>query len=198
MEDQKQMFRKITQLFRNANSQILVFASAKAFSVTTDNKRLIALKADARKRGVKLRYITEITKENLQYCKRQMSMVDELRHIDGAQGNFVLSDSEFVISSEVSPRHPIDQGLYGSVDKILEQYKRLFEIMWNHSIPAEEMIKEIEGETSNEPAIQTHKQDRVIDGFYVCKQCNKIFVHPENTHDHETQTGHNIKYYQLK
>ena len=198
MEDQKQMFRKITQLFRNANSQILVFASAKAFSVTTDNKRLIALKADARKRGVKLRYITEITKENLQYCKRQMSMVDELRHIDGAQGNFVLSDSEFVISPEVSPRHPIDQGLYGSVDKILEQYKRLFEIMWNHSIPAEEMIKEIEGEISKESVIQTPKQDKVIDGFYVCKQCGKIFVYPKDTHDHEIQTGHNIKYYQLK
>src|ERR671930_741290 len=32
---------------------------------------------DAKKRGVDLRYITEITKDNLSYCKELMSMVGE-------------------------------------------------------------------------------------------------------------------------
>src|ERR687897_3735335 len=37
---------------------------------------------DAKRRGVKLLYITEITKDNLSYCRQLMPMVDELRHLD--------------------------------------------------------------------------------------------------------------------
>ena len=34
---------------------------------------------DAKKRGVKLRYITEITEDNLSYCKELMHLVHDLR-----------------------------------------------------------------------------------------------------------------------
>jgi len=42
---------------------------------------------DAKTRGVSIRYITEITNDNLDYCKELMSIVDELRHLDGVKGN---------------------------------------------------------------------------------------------------------------
>lgn len=38
---------------------------------------------DAKSRGVRLRYLTEITKGNLSYCKELMKIVDELRHLEG-------------------------------------------------------------------------------------------------------------------
>ena len=47
---------------------------------------------DAKRRGVRLLYITEITKDNLAYCKQLMPMVDELRHLDGIKGNFYISE----------------------------------------------------------------------------------------------------------
>ena len=50
---------------------------------------------DAKKRGVKLRYATEITKDNISYCKQMMTMVDELRHLDGIKGNFYISETGF-------------------------------------------------------------------------------------------------------
>jgi two-component system, OmpR family, sensor histidine kinase VicK len=46
---------------------------------------------DARNRGVKLRYLTEITDANISYCKELMSIVDEVRHLDGIKGNFLMS-----------------------------------------------------------------------------------------------------------
>jgi hypothetical protein len=46
-------------------------------------KSLIELK----QRGVILRYITEITKENISYCNEMMKVV-ELRHLDRIKGNF--------------------------------------------------------------------------------------------------------------
>ena len=51
---------------------------------------------DAKKRGVKLRYVTETTKDNISYCKQMMTMVDELRHLDGIKGNFYISDTEYL------------------------------------------------------------------------------------------------------
>ena len=50
---------------------------------------------DAKSRGVKIRYLTEIT-ENISYCKELMKIVDELRHLDGIKGNFMISESEYL------------------------------------------------------------------------------------------------------
>ncbi len=49
---------------------------------------------DAKSRGVELRYVTEITDDNISACKELMTIVDELRHLDGIKGNFMVSESE--------------------------------------------------------------------------------------------------------
>jgi two-component system, OmpR family, sensor histidine kinase VicK len=54
---------------------------------------------DAKRRGVTIRYITEITKTNLGYCEELMSIVDELRHLDGVKGNFCVTEQEYVAPS---------------------------------------------------------------------------------------------------
>lgn len=41
---------------------------------------------EVKKRGGKIRFITEITRENIQYCKELMKIVDEFRHLDGLVG----------------------------------------------------------------------------------------------------------------
>ena len=42
-------------------------------------------------RGIKSRYITQITSENAKYCKELMKYV-EVRHLEGAKGNFPIAD----------------------------------------------------------------------------------------------------------
>ena len=51
---------------------------------------------DAKNRGVRLRYLTEITTENISYCKELLSIVSELRHLDGIKGNFMISETEYL------------------------------------------------------------------------------------------------------
>ena len=41
---------------------------------------------DMNKRGIRSRYITTITKDNLSYCKEAMK-IGELHHLDGIKGN---------------------------------------------------------------------------------------------------------------
>ena len=51
---------------------------------------------DAKNRSVRLRYLTEVNKDNLSYCKELMAIVDELKHLEGIKGNFMLSESEYL------------------------------------------------------------------------------------------------------
>lgn len=48
-------------------------------------------------RGIKIRLITDVTKENINYCKDLME-VCKIRHIEGVKWNFgVLDENEYVI-----------------------------------------------------------------------------------------------------
>lgn len=190
--DQQQVFRNIASFFDNARSQVLACLNSSALALTTDMEPVQAPKRAARARGVKLRYITDITMENLEHCKRQMEMVDELRHLDGIKGNFILSDSEFMISPDISEEKPLIDGVYSNVDQMLRQQWYIFEMMWNHAIPAEDRIRELESERSN---MQQRVEDdgrngKVIDRFYVCRQCRSIFIYGEEVDEHKTLTGH--------
>ena len=42
------------------------------------------------------RYVTEITKDNVPYCKELLKMVDELRHIEGIGGNFYVNKTQYI------------------------------------------------------------------------------------------------------
>ena len=42
------------------------------------------------------RYVTEITKDNVPYCKELLKMVDELRHIEGIRGNFYVNKTQYI------------------------------------------------------------------------------------------------------
>jgi hypothetical protein len=52
---------------------------------------------DAKRRHVKIWYITEITKDNLDYCKGLISIVDKLRHLDGIKGNFYVRSRSYYL-----------------------------------------------------------------------------------------------------
>jgi hypothetical protein len=43
------------------------------------------------KRGIRLRFITEVTDKNIRYCKEMMKYV-EVRHLDAVKGNFGIQD----------------------------------------------------------------------------------------------------------
>ena len=48
---------------------------------------------EAKRKGVQLRYLTEITNDNLSYCKELMSIVNEVRHLDSIKGNFMIVET---------------------------------------------------------------------------------------------------------
>jgi two-component system, OmpR family, sensor histidine kinase VicK len=100
---------------------------------------------DAKRRGVKLLYITEITKDNLSYCKQLMSMVDELRHLDGIKGNFYISESGYLAPATLHEEgQPASQIIYSNVNELIDHQKYVFDSFWEKAIAGEQRIREIE------------------------------------------------------
>jgi signal transduction histidine kinase len=102
--------------------------------------------SEARKRGVKIRFVTEITDDNITHCKKLIkSSVSELRHLDGIKGNFYVSKNEYVSPAAIHEEaKPASNVVYSNVKEVVEQAQYLFETLWSRSLPADQRIKEIE------------------------------------------------------
>jgi two-component system, OmpR family, sensor histidine kinase VicK len=94
-------------------------------------------------RNVQSRYITDITKDNIEYCKELMQ-ISELRHLDGIKGNFALSEKGYTASATLQEASLSQQVIYSNVKAILDQQQYVFETLWSKAIPADQKIRGIE------------------------------------------------------
>ncbi|MBV9668721.1 MAG: HAMP domain-containing histidine kinase [Nitrososphaeraceae archaeon] len=125
---------------------------SKAPKLTIEVEEFRKLLFDLKKSGRKVRYITDITKNNIKYCKQLMDYFDEIRHIDGLRANFSVSDKEYLASGSLLQEEThrpqftelLQQIIYSNVKDIVEQQKYVFESFWNKAMPAEQRIKELE------------------------------------------------------
>ena len=101
-------------------------------ALAVEIRRLKDTFIDAKRRHVKVRYITEITKDNFDYCKELISIVDELRHLDGIKGNFYVSEFEYVAPSILHKRgKSSDMMIYSGAKEIVEHQKYIFNSFWS-------------------------------------------------------------------
>jgi two-component system sensor histidine kinase VicK len=103
----------------------------------------------AKNRGVNLRYVTEVTEENISYCK-ELSKFAEVRHLNEVKGNFEVSRNkirgkrEYIATATLQEIEPVAQLIYSNVKEIVEQQQFVFDTLWSKAIPYEVRTKEIE------------------------------------------------------
>jgi two-component system, OmpR family, sensor histidine kinase VicK len=124
---------------------------------------------DAKNRNVKLRYISEITTENICYCKELIKFT-ELRHLDGSQSNFMVSDEEY-LAPELSQGTSdlASQIIYSNVKEIVERQKYIFNTLWNKAIPVIKRIREIEDEQTSITEVLYGTENAVARGIQFMK-----------------------------
>src|SRR5215467_6274930 len=126
---------------------------------------------DAKSRGVKLRYLTEITDANISYCKEMMSIVDEVRHLDGIKGNFMISEIEYLAPATSHEKKLATLIIYSNVKEIVEHQQYVFETLWSKSMSAEKRMRELK------QGIITHYQTKVIeDPDDVIKEISRLIA----------------------
>jgi nitrogen-specific signal transduction histidine kinase len=110
-----------------------------AMGVEVFKKGLYELKT----RNVQSRFVTDITKDNIEYCKELMQ-ISELRHLDGIKGNFALSEKGYTASATLKEASLLQQVIYSNVRALLDQQQYVFETLWNKATPADQKIRGIE------------------------------------------------------
>ena len=135
----------VLQFLKKSNKTIYACVDQTRPSLTTDIALLKEAFLDAKKRGVKLLYVTEINRDNLSYCKQLLTMVDELRHLDGIKGNFYISETGYLAPATLHEKgKPASQIIYSNVKELIEHQRYVFDTFWDKAIAGEQRIREIE------------------------------------------------------
>lgn len=134
----------LLQTMSNVQKEALVCADANSAAFSMGVAPIKKGYSDFKRRGVRIRFITEITSENLQYVKDLMNYA-EVRHMDTVKGNMRVSETEYVATATLEEdAKPITQTIYSNAKPILEQQRYFFENLWIKAVHADQRIREIE------------------------------------------------------
>ena len=137
----------ILNFVNNTKNKLDACLDANGPSVMIEVQYIKEARINAKDRGVNFRYITDINKENISYCKQIIKEFNaELRHLDEVKGNFEINDSgkEYTATATLQKAKPLKQLIFSNVKEIGEQQQYVFDTLWNKAISSEERIKEIE------------------------------------------------------
>jgi two-component system, OmpR family, sensor histidine kinase VicK len=130
LNDPDKVINTELQFFSNSNKKIDTCMNYTRPSLTIALEPIKKAFLDAKSRGVKLRYITEITPDNLSFCKDLKTIVDELRHLDGIKGNFMISELEYLVPIvPFEKRKVASQIIYSNVKEIVDQHQYMFDTL---------------------------------------------------------------------
>jgi signal transduction histidine kinase len=113
--------------------------------------------SSSKRTNTRQRYIFEITRENIDYCKKLIKKI-ELRHLDENEANFAVNERECL--GFITMQKETLQATYSNMKEVVEQQQSVFETLWNKAIPARDKIMEIEDGLKSEflEVISDHKK----------------------------------------
>jgi signal transduction histidine kinase len=127
----------------------LISESEQSLSILGDSKSVTFILSepirnaieDAKKKGLRIRYVTEMTKENLNSCKEIMKII-QVRHLDSITGNFILTDKEYAgLPQEgnfLSGQNKYENGQSVSMQNYI------FDNLWNNATIQDDKITSLE------------------------------------------------------
>ena len=142
--DAEQIRAAVLMFLTNAKS-VSVCADSQAHYLGMDIKRIKKEYSDLEGRNVKVRWITEITKDNLS-DQRDLMHYAELRHLDGIKATFGVSDKAYIAATitNLNEAEGAPELTYSRTKAIIEQNRNVFDTLWSKAILAEDRIREIE------------------------------------------------------
>ncbi len=134
------------QAVQRAKSTIGILAQSAGPKLLFEINSYQKLFLESKSRGVKIRYITEITGDNIEYCKQMIDLFSaEVRHAESPIGNFLVTDAELVATaSSISGGQPIPEVIYSNVMELVQRNVYFFNNVWERAIPAEIRFAELE------------------------------------------------------
>jgi len=153
-----EVINTLLQVLSNAQYRIDICGNSKFPSKILSFYSVNSLLLSSGKRtNTRQRYIFEITRENIDYCKKLIKKI-ELRHLDENEANFAVNERECL--GFITMQKETLQATYSNMKEVVEQQQSVFETLWNKAIPARDKIREIEEGLESEflEVISDHKK----------------------------------------
>jgi len=152
-ENPEEMRGLVSDVLSDSRERLCVCDSSLRTSSRLNDPKNPSIYIGARERGLKVQVVTEITKDNMFYCKELMSTLDvQIRHIDGILSNFAVWDGRHSVEAVLASgdSYKLKQFFYSNLEPIASKNQHLFDDLWNKAVPAEQKIRELE--TSSHPS----------------------------------------------
>jgi hypothetical protein len=149
--DGAEMFRITIEDFSNLKETVDICGDHHGPSMFVNIRLLWPLFMQLTKRGIRVRFLTEITKENLVYSKELMKFA-ELRHLDNIKfGGFGIFDgTKYRCSPTSKGEGSPPEFIMSNVKELVEEQTFVFDTLWSRAIPVKQRIKEIEEDAKRE------------------------------------------------
>ncbi len=142
--DEKNIINFVVKFMQNTKERMDLFGDKNGPSIIITHDIYKNNYVLARDRAVKIRYITEITKENLHYCKEVRKIVDEFRHLEGLKGVLAVNESEYIGTTVLKEKEHLTHVICSTEKEVVEQQQYTFDTFWKNAIPYEQRIIEVE------------------------------------------------------
>ena len=133
---------------------------------------------ELKERGIRLRFITEITKDNI-VDSRELMKKCELRHLDEVKGNFGISDGIYYrASAKTKLSSPPPLLICSTLGAFVEQQQYFFDMLWKKAIPAKQRMKEIEEDLKREfiETIQNSEETFILTSKVLSSAIEEILI----------------------
>jgi signal transduction histidine kinase len=144
-------YNEKTQIITNNHSDIfdMISKASKDLSILGDStsmdfilsERIRKALQHAKIKGTRIRYITEISKDNLNSCIEIMKFAD-IRHMNGIIGNFILSDKEYF--GQPAGSKFLSNPVYTNEKGMVIMQNFIFENLWNNAVTQQDKISSLE------------------------------------------------------
>ena len=137
----------------NTKTRLDILGDYRNFEVLSPDYKSLMLPFESKDNitnEIRCRYIIEVTEENMGYCKAVMKIFD-LHHLENLKLNFIIDDNKYSFISATNIKSNLDGDkdvsiIHNSTSEIVKFQKKIFDILWQNSIPADEKIRELEKE----------------------------------------------------
>jgi hypothetical protein len=130
---EEQTTKIILKALNNSQERWDNYANSKGPTIAMGLEPLRKAMKNANSRGVRIRYISEITPTNVNYCK-QLMKIAELRHLDNSKGGMAVSETEYIATAHLQEAKPVQHLIYSNAKEIVEQQQLVFDSLWNNAI----------------------------------------------------------------
>jgi sugar-specific transcriptional regulator TrmB len=176
------LYRMLPDLYREAKKDILITTSKNG--AIRIFKYLNKYLGDAKTRNVKVRLITTVTRENMEIAKKinaEVRHVDKIHAVLACYDGSVLSMHD-IKNDSVSLHSPDDTVMITNNSGMINMMKQMLENMWEHAMPLEERIAELETGRPREETYYIYGRQKLYEMIpqFMGNAKDVIWTAPEN------------------